>query len=1414
VAENLQVGTNAQVRYNFTMEVGEITSRVEVSVASDALLTESAASVGVVLPQQRVTDLPLVGQNVLDLLDVLPGFRESPVGDRFSTVGGLDLNYVNTTINGLSTVSSRDAANFWGRQVMTTNVINPDLVGEIRLILSPVDAELGRGNSQVQIQTRSGTNRYAGSAVWNVVNTALDANTWANKRNPGPPTQPNWYNINQFTGSYGGPIVRNKTFFYALYDKQIVRRRTLATTPVLTDTARQGIWRYWEGWNPGEALRADPTSFNNVNGTIASVDFNGNPIAPTYNPDGTTPYNLGGLRCFSVFGDMKVNPTNGALVPFTANDCPGGTAVINAAPWDNLRSTTDTTGFIAKILPLMPQPNYFAAFGGFPSNQNPSIPDGLNTGLYRYLQTTSGTSAINASIGVAAGPNDYNGRDQINLKVDHNFNTKHRLSVSWTWEKDSGEGSIAAWDARLNGNIRRVPQFVTVNGTSTLSPVLVNEARFGVNYSSEWASPAWANLDNSETTAEARQFILYGNTNPTNGKQYPVLFNPGTNWNGFMNFGSFDFANYSPLWNYADTLRWTRGKHSFSFGGEYRRPQTTGFNNSAYIGANVGNAGGVLTPQFFSANNTSNGSASLPGFLGTSRGNVGTLLNTFYGALNAATGFGGSLNTGYWIDGQSDLINGTWQDVTTATNRIPSADPYGHQTRTQTSNEWSFFAKDDYKITSRLTLNLGVRWDFAGSPYLSEGLTNRFDGDGLAMFGPSRPTSGDLFANWLTPGNLYLTGYGSNAANPQQCVQGAANPNGIPTSNCDPNLMAQVLFVGPETDHPDQTLVPQIGRFSPALGFSWQVPWFGDGKTTVRGGFQRTSGQAGSAFTGGLLSGPGADGTTQGVNTSDPTLQAIFAQRALSLQDLPLVVPAVPSRAPTDQVFPVGARRANITYGTYGPEYTLPYTDNWTLSIQRSLTSNVTLEVRSVNTYGKKLHGTAGSFSTAGTFDINTVNVYHNPELFNALEATRAGLNDPLFDEMFMGLNLVGGAGSGPVGTVVGTTLQRGSDHLRRANAFRTNLANGNYAAVVSSMLTQNPQGLQAVPTVNGAAYLTSQRMLRNGCDRLANNLTSGFVNPDTGGTILPRCFSENYLITNPQLNSAIYTRNLGSSDYNSLEATVTLRPIYGIGLQATYGYSKTMVQAGSGFTDPLRPELDYGLSIQSAGHDFRTNGTVELPIGPNKLLLPNSSGWLARALEQWKMGFILNMSSGSPRTFLSGTNHLYANGRPNIVGPWDNPKGEVQWNGQNGNFFDETYATYPDPQCANVGSQLTSLCSLRALARVVDAGTPGAIALPNGQFGIPLLEHPVPGEQGNLGSFTMNTFGRWSLDGNLSKTFAISESKSIQVRVDATNIFNHPTPSDPTGLNNQGSSFSDNFGLITNKTGSRNFQAKLRLSF
>jgi hypothetical protein len=107
--------------------------------------------------------------------------------------------------------------------VFGTTTMTPDLVGEVRLVLTPVDAESGRGNAQVQIFTRSGTNRFSGSAVWNVRNTALDPNTWLNNHtidpNTGKPAQRNWYNNHEYSIAYGGPIKKNKTFFYALWEQ-------------------------------------------------------------------------------------------------------------------------------------------------------------------------------------------------------------------------------------------------------------------------------------------------------------------------------------------------------------------------------------------------------------------------------------------------------------------------------------------------------------------------------------------------------------------------------------------------------------------------------------------------------------------------------------------------------------------------------------------------------------------------------------------------------------------------------------------------------------------------------------------------------------------------------------------------------------------------------------------------------------------------------------------------------------------------------------------------------------------------------------------------------------------------------------------------------------------------------------------
>src|SRR5262245_2298801 len=262
--KELPVGTSTQVRWNFIMEVGVAATNVDVSVSAQQLLTESSASIGDVLSPDRVVSLPMIKENVLYLVRITPGFRQGLAGDANTTFGGLPIGTVNTVRDGLTVTDTRSNS-----VLSSTANINPDLVGEIRIILAPVDAEQGRGNGQVLISTRSGTNRYTGAAVWYARPSALNANTWPNNNNVGTPqtgckikgetppcwqpTDLNWRNTHEGTISYGGPILRNKLFFFALYDQNYSNTRTLVSNNVLTDTARQGIFRYFTGWNSGNA---------------------------------------------------------------------------------------------------------------------------------------------------------------------------------------------------------------------------------------------------------------------------------------------------------------------------------------------------------------------------------------------------------------------------------------------------------------------------------------------------------------------------------------------------------------------------------------------------------------------------------------------------------------------------------------------------------------------------------------------------------------------------------------------------------------------------------------------------------------------------------------------------------------------------------------------------------------------------------------------------------------------------------------------------------------------------------------------------------------------------------------------------------------------------------------------------------
>src|SRR5438093_2742690 len=254
---DVQLGNAAQVRLDFKLQVGATAQSVEVSISGQQLLVESSSSVGNVLQQQQVFDLPLVSNNVLDLVGVMAGVnvtKDNVFGANDTKLAGVAAGNINVQRDGIPITGGR-----WPTGLQPATTINPDLVGEVRMILAPVDAELGRGSGQFQIQTRSGTNQFHGGVVWDAQNSALDANSWSANQTGATPL---WRNQPEMTARLGGPIVKNKTFFFGLFDKQYATIKEAYTAFTLTPCARRGIYRYFSDWAPaygGGPLAGAPT---------------------------------------------------------------------------------------------------------------------------------------------------------------------------------------------------------------------------------------------------------------------------------------------------------------------------------------------------------------------------------------------------------------------------------------------------------------------------------------------------------------------------------------------------------------------------------------------------------------------------------------------------------------------------------------------------------------------------------------------------------------------------------------------------------------------------------------------------------------------------------------------------------------------------------------------------------------------------------------------------------------------------------------------------------------------------------------------------------------------------------------------------------------------------------------------------
>jgi hypothetical protein len=794
----------------------------------------------------------------------------------------------------------------------------------------------------------------------------------------------------------------------------------------------------------------------------------------------------------------------------------------------------------------------------------------------------------------------------------------------------------------------------------------------------------------------------------------------------------------SPRRTYADTISWTKGKHAFKTGAEFRIGSSrTVWSGNWGTGGTFNNVDSVPTVHGGETQLSpvaGINSTNMPGLTGNATtGNQETMENL----LIFLSGSIGRVGQFRFIN-SPDQAQKTWND--------PVKDPF--KIRDIHQNEWGAFFKDDWKLSNRLTLNLGVRWDYYGPPWEKNGLTATLRDNGAGLFG----ISGRSFSDWMRPG--------TRAG------------------------LSELIFVGPNTPNPGLRVYPRdLNNFGPAVGFALNL----NDRTTIRGGYQ-TQYIGGSDLTGveGIIGNP--PGSVFYASYVGDTNNPYVDLTRITANTFPVKPPTLP----VEQLL-VTDRTQNIT--AYDPHFVSPYIQNMTLSVTRNLSRNLTLDVRYIGTLTRK---------NLNTVNLNVSNFTTNG-LKEAFDAARAGGDSALLDQMFNGINIAG-AGFGPVGTTVNGVRQTGAMHLRAATqqSMRNSLANGNYEALANSLNILN--------------YNTA----------FPGNQSLPFIPSTVQGEVLRRNgFAENFIRTNPQFNSASLRSNGGHSNYHSLQLQTTLRPTHGLSLEGSYTWSKDLGVGTAGFTDPRNQAADYTLLNTNRAHMINSYGTFNLPIGPGKLIARNSSGWLARVIEDWQTSWIVNLSSGGPAT-LTAQSMLYGRGVPDQVRPFDFKAAKgVRWGffpsatGQvNGSYFDPaSFKNVRDPQCAAVAANLQSLCTLQAVADVRSAQV--------------ILQNPLPGTRGNAGLNTLEYAGTWRADMALAKSFRIKENLRATVRMDAKNVFNHPMPgvygvgfgSSPlVGGSILNINSADPFGFIPTKGASipgspdfqdsRQFELKMRLDF
>src|SRR5216683_3612754 len=689
-------GTIAHV--DFKLQIGKASEVIEVTGAAAAVNTEDSKLASTVTSAQ-IANLPLNGRNVYDLIQMAPGAVN---------VNGVDFeNGHGTVVNGLREDFNGFLINGVSNKGLSGGVNNTpiqDTVQEFQQLQLNMSAQYGNSaGSTTNLVTKSGTNAFHGSLWEYNRNDKFDANEYfLNQQLVKKPA----LRFNQFGGTIGGPIIKDKLFFFGSYQGD--RFTTVGTPQTVTQESPQ-----WE-----QAVIAADTA-NNTSSVAGLLYKN---FAP----------GVAGSAVTATMDDYVLSGGSGSTGFSSYVDylCPdsyvnlGGSAAQGQA----------IAARMATILGVLPTDNFTSvpslsattptACSSTPGQQAGTI-GRTAAGSTMPFQVSS--IALFKSQSQTLG-NLFNG-NEASARFDYNWNNNNRFYANFNWYKQTD--TFGPCDAACARGFTNPQKLYFPNGqlsyVRTFSPTVLNEFRAGYT----------ANKNLIKTATPGVPDVNFDDTSL-----------------GFGSYNGYPQSFKENVYTYSDMVSISHGNHNLKIGADFRR----NIENSEF---------NVARPSYY-------------------------FFDPLFFAADAPYSMAAGVNP--------DLCKAPCAPSNFNSN------PNGFlesNVRHWRNLEVGAYFQDDWKVTKRLTLNLGLRYDL---------FTRHHEENNLATtFIPG-------------PGSNILAGVIS-ANNPANCLTPSQMALAQLVGECGPGGFAPAKGLG-KGDH---------NNLGPRVGFAWDV--MGDGRTSLRGGF-------------------------------------------------------------------------------------------------------------------------------------------------------------------------------------------------------------------------------------------------------------------------------------------------------------------------------------------------------------------------------------------------------------------------------------------------------------------------------------------------------------------------------------------------------------------------------------------------